>query len=272
MKDSIEKIALSIKRKIRIQPEIAIILGSGLGGLTKNIENPVSIPYASISGFPRSAVKGHANTLIAGIIAGTPVLLFSGRFHYYEGFPMKAVTLPVKLTKALGISKLLVTNAAGGIRSPVTPPSIMIISDHINLMGTNPLIGTTGEPRFPDMSHAYSPTLRALLLKAAKISHVRTWSGIYAGMSGPSYETPAEIKMLKKLGAGAVGMSTVPEVIMAKKLGLDVAGFSVITNLAAGLSKRPLNHEEVIEASRKISADTVKLVTQFIKICNNPIV
>ncbi len=267
-KIEIKKIAGFVSRKIRIKPVIGIILGSGLGGLTSLLEKPVVLPYSSIPGFPKSRVKGHANALHAGVFSGVPILLFSGRFHFYEGFPMEQVTTTVRLANALGIQNLLVTNAAGGINRSFGLPSIMIIKDHINLMGTNPLIAQK-EVEFSDMTDAYDRNFIGLFKRCAKDERIKVREGVYAAMTGPSYETPAEIRMLEKMGADAVGMSTVPEVIMARRLGLRVAGLSVITNRAAGITGKPLNHSEVMESSHLISERMIRLVGSFVRELEN---
>ncbi|HEX5004724.1 MAG TPA: purine-nucleoside phosphorylase [Gemmatimonadales bacterium] len=234
-------------------PDVAIVLGSGLGGLADRLADAVRIPYADIPGFHLPTVEGHRGELVAGTLAGRQVLAQSGRFHLYEGHSAEVAALPARLFAALGIHTLLVTNAAGGIRPDLTPGSLMLITDHLNLMGRNPLVGLSvpGEPRFPDMSEAYDAGLRALALEVARADGLALEQGVYAALLGPSYETPAEIRMLATLGADAVGMSTVPEVIVARARGLRCLGVSIITNAAAGVSGHRLDHAEVMDMAGK---------------------
>lgn len=256
-----------IKSKIDIKPEIGLILGSGLGDLANKIDG-VKIPYAKIPGFETSTVAGHAGQLVIGKLLGKTVVAMQGRFHFYEGHSMSKVVFPVKVMKKLGIEKLIVTNAAGGVNTEFTPGDLMIINDHINFMGTNPLIGEHDElgPRFPDMSSAYNKELIDLVYKVAENLKIELKEGVYLGGTGPSYETPAEIKMQRILGADAVGMSTVPEVIVANYLGIKVLGISCITNMAAGILGQPLNHEEVIETSAMVREKFIKLISESIKV------
>jgi len=236
------------------QPKAAIVLGSGLGFLAEEVQGAVRIPYSAIPGFPPPGVEGHKGELVVGTLRGVPVLVQSGRFHMYEGHPAAVTGLPVRVFASLGINPLVVTNAAGGIRTGLQPGSIMVITDHINLTGRNPLIGPVlpGEERFPDMSEPYDPTLRRFARDAAREANVPLEEGVYAALLGPSFETPAEIRMLQRLGADAVGMSTVPEVIVARARGIRCLGFSSITNVAAGLSAAKLNHLEVLEMGRRV--------------------
>lgn len=227
--------------------QMGIILGSGLRHVVDDIDNPVVIPYQNVPYFPTSTVSGHAGQMVLGKYEGKHVCVMQGRFHLYEGYRTQQVTYPVLAMRQLGISNLIVTNAAGGINPTFRPGDLMVISDHINLMGTNPLVGLGGlgwGPQFPNMVDAYCPHLRALAHSAAQRCAVSLHEGVYAGMLGPSYETPAEITLLGKAGADAVGMSTVPEVIVARYLGINVLGISCITNLAAGLTSK-LSHAEV---------------------------
>lgn len=261
---SLKKMVSYLHRHLKNVPSVAIVLGSGLGKLVQVLKNPVTVPYSSIPGYPLSSVKGHSNALHAGSVEGVRVLLFSGRFHYYEGFTMDEVTAHVQLSHALGIGNMLLTNAAGGINRKFPMPSIMLIRDHINLMGTNPLIGRE-KTEFTDMTEAYDPGLATKMLQSAREEKIPLQQGVYAALTGPSYETPAEIRMLARLGADAVGMSTVPETIMARRLGLRVLGLSAITNRAAGLAGKPLDHADVVASSDLLSERLVRLVSTFIR-------
>jgi purine-nucleoside phosphorylase len=235
-------------------PRVAIVLGSGLGDLAAAVSKPTRIPYADIPGFPAPGVAGHKGELVAGTLEGVPVLVQSGRFHLYEGHPIETSALPVRVFARLGIRTLVVTNAAGGIRSTFRPGTLMLIADHVNLMFRNPLIGPAleGEERFPDMSDPYDRELRQLARDVARERRIALDEGVYVGLLGPSYETPAEIRMLQRFGVDAVGMSTVPEVIVARARGIKCLGFSTITNLAAGISPTVLSHQEVLEVGRQV--------------------
>lgn len=247
-------------------PADAIILGSGLGGLAKKIANAVRIPFAKIPGFPEVTVVGHEGAVIVGTLGGREVVALSGRFHMYEGHPPSLAGFPVRVLHAYGARELFVSNAAGGISPSLEAGDLMVITDQINLMFANPLSGPLqdGETRFPDMTDAYDPALQKELHAAAGSLGFELKEGIYAGLQGPSYETRAEIKMLQKLGADAVGMSTVPEVIVARALGMRVAGVSCITNLAAGINPEPLSHDEVIQTSARVAERFQSLVTEFL--------
>lgn len=262
-----EEIVVYLKSKVKITPEIGIILGSGLGMLAQEITEQTVVPYSEIPHFPQSTVVGHKGQFIFGYLAGKAVVCMDGRFHYYEGYDLQQVTLPVRVMKKIGISKLIVTNAAGGINEDFMPGDLMLIRDHINLLGVNPLRGkneeTFGE-RFPDMSEAYANELRTLALAAADELKINLQQGIYVAMSGPSYETPAEIKYAKMIGADAVGMSTVPEVIVAVHCGLKVLGISCVTNMAAGISKQKLNHKEVMETAEIAKEKFMSLVKKVV--------
>lgn len=238
-----------LRERITRAPSAVLVLGSGLGGLADEIQDPVRIPYEEIPGFPRSTVAGHAGALVAGILEGVEVVAMQGRFHLYEGWDPEVVALPMRVLASLGASVALLTNAAGGLRPGMKPGDLMLISDHLNLTGRNPLVGpqVPGEVRFPDMTEAYDASLRSAAREVAREQGVALEEGVYAALLGPSYETPAEIRMLSRLGADAVGMSTVPEVIVARAIGLRVLGISCITNVAAGLGEDPLSHEEVME-------------------------
>jgi purine-nucleoside phosphorylase len=252
-----------IQTKISFQPEVGLILGSGLGVLADLIENAVSISYVQIPHFPISTVEGHAGELIAGQIRGKNVIMMKGRFHLYEGYEMDKVSFPVRVMKALGVKNLLVTNAAGGINTDYQPGDLMLIQDHINMTARNPLIGPNESDlgvRFPDMSEAYSSRLRTLAKKIGSEQGIPLQEGVYAGLLGPTYETPAEIRMLRTLGADAVGMSTVGEVIVARHAGIEVLGISCISNMASGILKQPLSHEEVMETTERVKDKFLKLI------------
>ncbi|MBL8933826.1 MAG: purine-nucleoside phosphorylase [Archangium sp.] len=248
-------------------PKVGLILGSGLGAFADSLERSVVIPYSELPDFPRSSVVGHAGKLVLGFHQGLPVVTMQGRVHFYEGYEPWQVGFPARVLCRLGIKALVVTNAAGGINTNFQVGDLMAITDHLNLAGYNPLVGPNEEalgPRFPDMSHAYDPTFLETLRAAAKSEQVAIREGVYVSLSGPSYETPAEIRMLRTLGADAVGMSTVPEVIVAAHMGVKVAGISCITNLAAGLSKQKLSHTEVSETADRVKDVFSRLLTRFL--------
>lgn len=241
-----------IRSRSGMSPDVGIILGSGLGAFADTFDDAVVLPYQEIPGFPTSSVPGHEGRLVVGKLAGATVVAMQGRVHFYEGYAPWQVAFPARVLCLLGIKALVVTNAAGGIRSDLAPGDLMRITDQLNLSGMNPLIGHNDDrlgPRFPDMSTAYHPALGALLEEVARDVKVDLRSGVYSCLSGPTYETPAEIRMLRILGADAVGMSTVPEVIAASHMGVPVAGISCITNFAAGIGDKPLSHEEVAEVA-----------------------
>jgi purine-nucleoside phosphorylase len=248
-------------------PALAIVLGSGLGGLADEIEDARRMPFAEVPGFPPATVIGHAGAIIAGTLEGRRVVALAGRFHLYEGHSAQLAALPVRVVHALGARALFVSNAAGAVRRTLRPGDLMVIEDHINLMWRNPLVGPVepGEERFPDMSAPYDGALRAALHEAALAVGAAAQGGVYAGLLGPSYETPAEVRMLERLGADSVGMSTVPEVLAARALGMRVAGVSCITNLACGLAPTPLSHDEVLETTRRVGAAFRALVREFVK-------
>ena len=247
-------------------PRLAIILGSGLGQLADRIERATNIPYADIPGFPSSTVVGHAGRLIAGSIEACDVVALSGRFHLYEGHSAATAGLPVRVAHALGARVLFVSNAAGGIRATLRPGDLMLIDDHINLMWRNPLIGPVvdGDERFPDMSAPYDRELLSILREVALDAGLPVAEGVYAAVLGPSYETPAEVRMLRWMGADAVGMSTIPEVLTARALGMRVAGVSCITNHAAGMTGQPLSHYEVLEIGERVKETFERLVRGFV--------
>lgn len=253
--EQIRVAAEAVSRRARGAPDIGVILGSGLGGFADLLNDAVAIPYAEIPGFPVSSVPGHAGRLVLGTLGGARVAAMQGRVHVYEGYPAWQVAFPARVLCSLGIKALVVTNAAGGIRADLLPGDLMAIADHVNLSGHNPLTGPNEEklgPRFPDLSTAYDPALRALLSEAAARLRLPLKQGVYAWLAGPSYETPAEIRMLRSMGADAVGMSTVPEVIAAAHMGVKVAGISCITNHAAGIARKPLSHAEVSETAERV--------------------
>jgi purine-nucleoside phosphorylase len=248
-------------------PEVAVVLGSGLGGLAAKVGERRALSYSEIPHFPLPTVEGHAGELVFGELEGVGLLLQRGRFHFYEGHDPFTVALPVRLFAELGARTLIVTNAAGGVRSTFVPPVLMLIADQLNLMWRNPLIGQVlaGEERFPDMSRPYDPELRAAARQAALELGIPLVEGVYCGLLGPSYETPAEIAMLQRYGVDAVGMSTVPEVIVARARGMRVLGISSITNLAAGISPVALSHGEVLQAAERLAADLERLIRAVLR-------
>ena len=263
-----EKTVDYIKSKIGdFKPEIAIVLGSGLGELADEYCE-IKLAYSEIPGFPVSTVKGHNGNLVFAKVNGKNVMMMQGRFHFYEGHSMQTVTYPIKIMKKLGVETILITNAAGGVNPYFKPSSLMIIKDHINFMGTNPLIGpnddTLGE-RFPDMSEVYTKSLREIAHTCSKNLNIPVEEGIYIALTGPTYETPAEVNMVRTLGADAVGMSTVPEAIVASYLKMKVLGISCICNSAAGISTVGLSHKEVLEAAEKAKTNFKKLILEIIK-------
>jgi purine-nucleoside phosphorylase len=247
-------------------PTVAIILGSGLGRLAARIEQPRRVPFADVPGFPPATVVGHSGELIAGRLAGREVLALSGRFHMYEGHVPRLAAFPVRVLHALGARTLFVSNAAGGLRRTFQPGDLMLITDHINLMWRNPLEGPVeeGDERFPDMSAPYDPALQAQLRAAALDVGVRLVEGVYCGLLGPTYETPAEVRMFDRLGADALGMSTVPETIVARAMGMRVAGISCITNMACGITAGALSHAEVIETSARAADSFEAVVSRWV--------
>ena len=248
------------------QPRLAIVLGSGLGGLADRIEQPLRIPYGEIPGFHVPRVEGHKGELVIGRLSGKTVLAQSGRFHMYEGYSADTAALPVRVFAALGIRTLIVTNAAGGIRRSFGHGTMMLLSDHLNLTGRNPLVGHArpGEERFPDLSEAYDSALRGLARQTARTLGMTLAEGVYAGLLGPSYETPSEVRMLERLGADAVGMSTVTEVIVARALGMKCLGFSLVTNPGAGIGATPLSHLEVMEVAGRAGKELARLVEAIV--------
>jgi purine-nucleoside phosphorylase len=260
--------AARLKTFSPLRPTLAIVLGSGFHHVLTELRAVKRISYTKIPGFPQPTVTGHAGECFFGFLAQTQVLVLSGRAHFYEGHSMETVTFAVRALAAFGIKDLLLTNAAGGINRSFRAGDFMVLTDHINFMGQNPLRGPAvlGFPRFVDLTDTYDPKLRALLLRAAKISKVKLQQGVYLAVSGPSYETPAEIRAFARLGADAVGMSTAPEVIVARQCGLRVVAISCITNLAAGRAGKKLSHAEVLETAESVQASGTQLITQFAKI------
>ena len=249
------------------KPKVAVVLGSGLAFLADRVEGAARVPYRDIPGFPQPGVAGHKGELVAGTLGGVPVLVQAGRFHLYEGHDAGTAGLPVRVFARLGIRTLVVTNASGGIRPGFGAGTLMLISDHLNLMFRNPLIGPAleGEERFPDLTEAYDAGLRNLAKETAARLQIPLAEGVYAALLGPSYETPAEVRMLGKLGADAVGMSTVPEVIVARSRGIKCLGFSIVTNPAAGLSGAGLSHEEVLAVGLRAGAKLGDLITEVVR-------
>jgi purine-nucleoside phosphorylase len=256
-----------IEKKVSVRPKAGLILGSGLGDLADEIEAAVKLPYKDIPHFPVSTVAGHAGQLVIGNLHGKPVVAMQGRFHFYEGYSIQEVTFPVRVMNGLGVETLIVTNACGGMNSNFQAGDLMLIQDHLNMTGTNPLIGPNEEklgPRFPDMSRAYTPELADKVEQAAGELNIPLQKGVYAGISGPSFMTPAELIMLRNLGADAVGMSTVPEVIVASHMDMSVIGISCVTDMAIGEELEPLTHEEVVAVADKTKPKFIKLVKTII--------
>jgi purine-nucleoside phosphorylase len=267
-----KRAADSLRAKIGDRaPDVAIVLGSGLGGLANQIENSVRVPYAEVPGFPRSTVAGHAGALIAGTLGGKFVVALAGRFHMYEGHSVRLAAFPARVMHAFGAKTLIVSNAAGGVNRMWHPGDLMLIRDHINLLFQNPLIGALepGDVRFPDMSEPYDATLSELARSVAREQGIPLREGVYAALSGPAYETPAEVRMLAFLGADATGMSTVPEVIVARAIGMKVLGVSCITNLACGLSNQPITHAEVLETTERVAETFQKLVIGVVRLLSS---
>jgi purine-nucleoside phosphorylase len=256
-----------LRDRIGATPDLGIVLGSGLGDFTGALLDSVSIPYADIPHWPRSAVVGHAGTLVVGTLGGRRVAALSGRAHFYEGHTLQVATFATRVLGVLGVRTLVLTNAAGGINVSFKPGTLMVIDDHINLLGTNPLVGANDErfgPRFPDMTEAYSKRLRRVADEASRACGVPIAHGVYVAVHGPSYETPAEIRFLRTIGADAVGMSTVPETIAGRHMGMEILGISCITNPAAGVLPEPLVHDEVMAVARRVRAEFSALLEAII--------
>jgi len=261
--------AARLKRISPLRPKLAIVLGSGFHHILAELDVAKKVACTQIPGFPRPTVSGHAGELYFGHLGGTPVLVLSGRAHYYEGHPMERVTFAARTFAAYGVSDLLLTNAAGGINKKFRPGDFMVLTDHINFMGVNPLRvpALPGLARFVDLTDTYDDRLRTKLLEAGKTSGVKLRSGVYLAVSGPSYETPAEVRAFARLGADAVGMSTVPEAIVARQCGLKVAAVSCITNPAAGISREKLSHGEVLETAERVKKTGAALIKNFARLC-----
>ena len=257
--------AEAVRKKAKEQPIIGLVLGSGLGAFAQGLAGRETISYDQIPYFPvPTGVVGHAGELVLGSVGSTPVVVLSGRIHYYEGRPIQDVAFPVRVLARLGVRAVVLTNAAGGVRLSFRPGDLMLMTDHINGLGTNPLMGPNEEalgPRFPDMSAVYDPVLRKIVRSTAAKLKIPLRQGVYIGLHGPSYETPAEIRAVRRLGADAVGMSTVPEAIALRHAGVRVVGISTITNMAAGILKQPLEHDEVLKTTVRVGARFVKLLT-----------
>jgi purine-nucleoside phosphorylase len=265
--DSVAEAAAWVRGHARAVPTVAVVLGSGLGAFADRVADPRSFPYSDIPNWPASEVIGHAGRLVLGRVQEREVAVLAGRAHLYEGLGPGTVTFAVRVLGLLGVKTVILTNAAGGVNTSFTEGALMIIDDHLNLMGSNPLIGPNDDrfgPRFPDMSEVYSRHLRGVADAAAADAGIRITHGIYAALHGPSYETPAEIRYLRAIGSDAVGMSTVPEAIVARHMGLDVLGISCITNMAAGVLPQPLDHAEVMETARRVAADFMRLLEGII--------
>ncbi len=262
-----EHAARTIRARVKQEPRVAVVLGSGLGGFADDFEDAVAIPYEDIPGFVRSTAQGHAGRLVVGKIDQVPILAMQGRVHFYEGYTMEEVTFAIRTFKLLGIKTIVLTNAAGGINVQLSQGALMVISDHLNLMGVNPLRGPNDErfgPRFPDMSAVYSPALQEIVIEEARTLGIELRRGIYAALSGPNYETPAEIHLLRNCGADAVGMSTVPEAIVARQMDMEVLGISCITNMASGISDEPISHDEVIETGNRARSTFTQLLRRVV--------
>jgi purine-nucleoside phosphorylase len=262
-----EKAARMIRARANAEASVAIVLGSGLGAFADDLTHAVAIPYKEIPGFARSTVEGHAGRLVIGKAGEVTVAAMQGRFHFYEGYSLEEVTFPIRVLKLLGVRTLVLTNAAGALNTEFAPGSLMVISDHINLLGANPLTGPNDNrfgPRFPDLTLVYAPELQNMVIEEAHAMGMEMRRGIYAALSGPSYETPAEIHMVRTLGADAVGMSTVPEAIVARHMDQRVIGISCITNLAAGVSNRPIDHTQVMAIGERVREQFTALLRRVI--------
>lgn len=262
-----EKAARFIQKKTRLHPQIALVLGSGLGAFADEFADAARIPYAKIPDFPRSTAVGHAGQLVIGKVDGIALVGMQGRVHLYEGYSPQEVTFPIRVFSRLGVKAVILTNAAGGIKKEFTQGRLVVLSDHINLQAANPLSGPNEEkfgPRFPDMTAAYDKKFRELTQAAGRKLGIELGEGVYAALAGPNYETPAEIRYLRAIGADLVGMSTVPEVIAARHAGMRVLGISCVTNAAAGVLDQPLNHEEVLETTERVKSQFIGLLRTVI--------
>ena len=265
--DEVQSAAERIRATSTTIPDAAIVLGSGLGGFASSLDGAVSIPYHNIPNWPVSKVVGHEGKLVIGEVAGRNIAALSGRAHFYEGHDLRKVTFAVRVLGVLGVRTVILTNAAGGINTTFRPGDLMVIDDHINLLGSSPLVGPNDERfgvRFPDLTHVYSPRLRRLADDTAAAQGISLRHGVYVACHGPSYETPAEVRYLRAIGADAVGMSTVPEAIVARHMGIEVLGISCITNFAAGVLPQPLNHDEVLETAQRVRLTFIALLNGVI--------
>ncbi len=263
----LDALEAAVRARSDLVPEIGIVLGSGLGGLVAELDDALAISFADLPGWPAATAPGHEGRLLLGRLGGRPVVMLQGRFHLYEGNDPGLVVQPVLLVRRLGARAVLLTNAAGGLDPTFEPGTLMLVTDHINLTGHNPLLGPNADsigPRFPDLTEAWSPRLRAQLAAAAAAERVTVAEGVYVGLVGPSYETPAEVRLYASLGGHAIGMSTVLECIAARWAGLEVCGISLVTNAGAGYSGEPLTHAEVLEASREAGPRMIRLVRRFV--------
>jgi purine-nucleoside phosphorylase len=262
-----QEAARRIRTRTAAEVPVAIVLGSGLGAFAQDLTDATAIPYDEIPGFGRATVEGHAGRLVIGKAGEVTVAAMQGRFHFYEGYSLQDVTFPIRVLKLLGVRTVVLTNAAGSLNVEFTPGSLMVITDHLNLLGDNPLRGENDErfgPRFPDMTSVYAPELQDIVIEAGSAMGLELRRGIYAALSGPSYETPAEIHMVRTLGADAVGMSTVPEAIVARHMGMNVVGISCITNLAAGVSNRPIDHSQVMQIGEGVRGAFTELLRRIV--------
>ena len=266
--ESIDEAAATVRRRCGPAPGVAVVLGSGLGDFADTLQNSVAMPYEELPHWPASNVVGHAGRLVVGDVAGKRIAALSGRVHFYEGHDIATVAFATRVMGRLGVKQIILTNAAGGINTRLTPGALMIIDDHINMLGSNPLIGPNDERlgvRFPDMSEVYSRRLRGITEEAARTKGVAVAHGVYVAIHGPSYETPAEIRYFRTIGADAVGMSTVPEAIAARHMGMEVLGISCITNMAAGVLPQPLVHDEVVEPAHRVRGSFISLLEGVIE-------
>jgi purine-nucleoside phosphorylase len=264
--ERLEAAAEAVRAETDLRPAVGVVLGSGLGAFADGLEDAVSVPFSAIPHFPAATVAGHGGALVVGRSRGVPVAVMKGRVHHYEGYRLDEVVFPVRVLGRLGVGAILLTNAAGAINSSFRPGELMVIEDHLNLLG-NPLVGPNDEalgPRFPDMTDAYDRVLREAAVGAAAAAGIPCRRGVYVAMSGPSYETPAEIRMARALGADAVGMSTVPEVIAARHLGMRVVGLSCLTNMAAGILDRPLDHADVLETGHRVRLALLEVLARLV--------
>jgi len=263
----IDEAVAAVRAQSDVRPRVGVVLGSGLGGFADAVEDAVELPYAEIPGWPVSTAVGHAGTLVLGTFGGVPVAVMKGRAHLYEGVPAAKVVFGVRVLGGLGVESLVLTNACGALDPRLAPGTLVAVSDHLNLQGTSPLVGPNDDtlgPRFPDMTDAYDRAYRALAREAAERLGIRLGEGVYAAWLGPAFETPAEIRMLRTLGADLVGMSTVPEVLAARHMGIRCLALSCVTNAAAGVLPEPIDHEQVLEVGRRASVDLIALLREVV--------